>query len=88
MSDSLSDGRSIKIFNVIDDYNHEGLCIDSGFSMPSQCVIRSLELIIEWRGKPAVIICDNGPEYMIQELIEWANTQQITFMYTRPCKPT
>ena len=33
-----------------------------------QCVrvIRSLEQIIEWRGKPLALRCDNGPEYISQ----------------------
>lgn len=61
MHDQLSDGRSIRLFNVIDDFNREGLCIDVDFSLPSERVIRSLDQIIEWRGAPAAIHCDNGP---------------------------
>lgn len=38
--------RSIRTFNVIDDYNREGLRIDVDFSMPSQRVIRSLGQVI------------------------------------------
>jgi hypothetical protein len=34
--------------------------------MPSQ-VICSLEQIIEWRGKPSALRCDNGSEYISQE---------------------
>jgi len=62
MSDTLNDGRAIRIFNVIDDFNREGLGVDVDFSLPSARVIRSLEQIIEWRGKPLAIRCDNGPE--------------------------
>ena len=62
MSDSLDDGRLLRTFNVLDDYNREGLCIDVDLSLPSLRVIRSLENIIEWRGKPSAIRCDNGPE--------------------------
>lgn len=58
MSDSLIDGRSIRTFNVIDDYNREGLAIDVDLSMPSLRVIRALEQVIKWRGKPAAIRCD------------------------------
>ena len=43
MSDSLADGRSLRTFNVIDDYNREGLAIDVDLSMPSTRVIRSRE---------------------------------------------
>lgn len=88
MSDSLTDGRTIRTFNVIDDYNREGLAIDVDLSLPSARVIRSLEQVIEWRGKPAAIRCDNGPEYISQSLIDWANEQQITLLYIQPGKPT
>ena len=60
MSDNLGDGRPLRIFNVMDDYNREGLGIEVDISLPSARVIRSLEQIIEWRGKPAAIRCDNG----------------------------
>lgn len=59
MSDALADGRKIRTFNVIDDYNREGLAIDVDLSLPSARVIRALEQVIEWRGKPAAIRCDN-----------------------------
>jgi putative transposase len=88
MSDALVNGRGFRTFNVIDDYNREGLCIDVDFSMPSQRIIRSLEQVIEWRGKPAAIRCDNGPENISQVLIDWANSQHITLMYIQPGKPT
>lgn len=60
MSDSLSDGRNLRTFNLIDDYNRECLAIDVDLSMPALRVIRSLEQVIEWRGKPAALRCDNG----------------------------
>jgi putative transposase len=48
MHDQLSDGRTYRLFNVIDDYNREGLIIDADFSLPAERVIRSLEQLIEW----------------------------------------
>ena len=59
MSDSLLDGRLLRTFNVVDDYSREALGIDVDLSLPSERVIRSLEQIVEWRGKPAAIRCDN-----------------------------
>ena len=88
MSDSLASGRSIRTFNVIDDFNRECLAIDVDLSLPSARVIRSLEQVIEWRGKPKAIRCDNGPEYISGELINWATRQQITLLYIQPGKPT
>ncbi len=88
MSDSLEDGRSLRTFNVIDDYNRQGLGIDVDLSLPSLRVIRSLEQIIAWRGKPDALQCDNGPEYISQKLIDWTNKHKITLLYIQPGKPT
>lgn len=88
MSDSLIDGRGLRTFNVMDDFNREGLGIEVDFSLPSARVIRSLEQIIEWRGKPLAIRCDNGPEYISQTLRDWTIKQQITLLYIQPGKPT
>ena len=88
MSDTLNDGRSIRTFNVIDDFNREGLAIDVDLSLPSARVIRSLEQIIEWRGKPLALRCDNGPEYISQTLKDWTIKQKITLLYIQPGKPT
>ena len=35
MSDTLTDGRSIRTFNVVDDYNRKGLNTDVGLSIPA-----------------------------------------------------
>ena len=37
------------------DFNREGLGIEVDFSLPAERVIRSLNRIIEWRGKPETI---------------------------------
>jgi len=58
MHGSLTDGRSYRLFNVIDDFNREGPGIEVDFSLPAGRVIRSLDRIIEWRGKPTLIRCD------------------------------
>ncbi|PPB82821.1 hypothetical protein B0O95_11394 [Mycetohabitans endofungorum] len=58
MHDQLADGRSIRLFNVIDDFNCEALGIEIDFSLPSERVIRSLNQIIGWRGKPPAIRCE------------------------------
>ncbi len=52
MHDQLSDGRKHRLFNVIDDYRREGLAIEVDFSLPAMRVIRTLNQLIEWRGKP------------------------------------
>ena len=48
MHNRLEDGRAFRLFNVIDDYNREGLGIEVDFSLPAERVIRALGQIIEW----------------------------------------
>jgi len=87
MHDVLADGRSYRLFNVIDDFNRQGLDITVDFSLPAPRVIRSLEQLIEWRGKPKALRCDNGPEYISHALMQWAEQQQIRLDYIQPGKP-
>jgi putative transposase len=87
MHDSLTDGRAYRLFNVIDDCNREALCIEAGFSLPAPRVTRALDQVIEWRGKPATIRCDNGPEYISNTLRDWAERHGIWIEFIEPGKP-
>jgi len=57
------------------------------FSLPAERVIRALEQIIEWRGKPRALRCDNGPEYISIALKAWAENHDIQLDYIEPGKP-
>ncbi len=43
--------------------------------------------LIEWRGKPSVIRCDNGPEYISQATMEWAKERGIHIEFIQPGNP-
>ena len=83
----LSDGRSIRTFNVLDDFNREGLGIEVDISLPSARVVRALDQIIEWRGKPKALRCDNGPEYISGTLTTWAEDNGIELLFIQPGNP-
>jgi len=87
MHDQLSDGRSYRLFNVIDDFNREALAIDIDLSLPAERVVRALDQVIEWRGKPLTIRSDNGPEYIGSILTNWAERQGIRLEHIQPGKP-
>jgi len=87
MHDQLSCGKSFRLLNVIDDFNREALGIEIDFSLPSERVIRALQQIIEWRGKPLTIRYDNGPENISGTLQRWAEQVGIEFQYIQPGKP-
>ena len=87
MADRLGDGRAFRLLNVLDDFIHEGLGIEVDFSLPAERVIRSLDRIIEWRGKPGTTRADNGPEYISGKLMKWAEEQGVTILHIQPGKP-
>jgi putative transposase len=87
MADRLGDGRAFRLLNVLDDFNREGLGIEADFSLPAERVVRALNQIIEWRGKPEVIRVDNGPEYISLTLMKWAELQGIVLQHIQPGKP-
>jgi len=45
MHAELSDGRSFRTFNVIDDFNREGLAVEVDISLPALRVIRALDQV-------------------------------------------
>jgi putative transposase len=88
MHDILTNGRKVRIFNVIDDFNREALAVEADYSHSSHSVVRVLSQIIEWRGKPLEIRCDNGPEFIATTLTEYCNSIGVTIKYIQPGKPT
>lgn len=87
MHDQLQDGRTFRLLNLIDDFNREALAIEIDLSLPSARVIRALKQVIAWRGKPSVIRCDNGPEYVSAQIQDWAQTWGIKLEHIQPGQP-
>lgn len=87
MHDGLINGKSFRAFNVIDDFNREALNITLDTSLTSQRVIRELEKLIEWRGKPEKLRVDNGPEFIAAAMELWARTNQIDIQFIQKGKP-
>ena len=87
MSDSLSNGRTFRTLNVIDDFNREALWIEVDTSLPAERVVRVLEQLLFWRGKPTRIRMDNGPELISQRLENWAKEKHIALLHIQPGQP-
>lgn len=88
MSDVLMNGKRFRTLNIIDDYNREALAIEVDTSLPAARVKRVLQEVISWRGKPAQIRTDNGPEFIAGELALWCEKENIHLQYIQPGKPT
>ena len=87
MSDTLTDSRSVRVFNVIDDCNREALAIDAGMSFPARAVVETLEELKKEIGTPKYIRCDNGPEFISKTFTSWCEKNFIEINYTQPGKP-
>ncbi len=87
MSDALSNGRAFRTLNVIDDFNREALWIEVDTSLPAERVVRVLEQLLDWRGKPTQIRMDNGPELISRRLESWAQEKHIDLLHIQPGKP-
>ena len=87
MSDSLTDGRAFRVLNVIDDYNRECLLSEGSLSFPSERVIRQLEELLVYYGKPKYIRTDNGPEFTSIVYRKWCKDNGIIRVYSEPGKP-
>jgi putative transposase len=88
MSDALVSTRKFRVLNILDDFNREVLAVEIDFSVPAIRIIRVLNNLIEWRGKPKAIRVDNGPEFVSHALTLWCEDNQITLQYIQPGKPT
>jgi putative transposase len=87
MHDTLYDGRKFRLLNVIDEGNREALRIECGSSIPSSRLLRVLDELIDFYGKPQAIRMDNGSEMTSAKFVIWAEQQEIELRYIQPGKP-
>ncbi len=87
MHDTLYDGRKFRLLNVIDEGNREALRIECGSSIPSTRLLRVLDELIDFYGKPKAIPMDNGPEMTSAKFVSWAEQHGIELRYIQPVKP-
>lgn len=88
MHDRLINGVAFRVLNIIDDYNREVLNITSDRSISSARVIRELDKLLEWRGKPGQIRVDNGPEFLAHSLELWCAEHGTVLKFIQPGKPS
>lgn len=86
MSDSLENGRSIRPFNVLDDFNREALWIEIDLSLPAARVTRVQDLLAVWQAYPAQMRVDNGPEINSRYMVTCAEEHGVKIEYIQPGK--
>ena len=87
VSDALSWGRRIRILCIVDDFTREALALVVDTSIGRRRLVRELEALIACRGKPVLIVSDNGTEMTSRAVLEWGNCSGVARHYIAPGKP-
>jgi len=87
MSDTLYGGRRFRTLNILDEGVREGLAIEIDTSLPAERVVRVLDQVVAWRGRPQALRLDNGPELLADRFITWCAERGIELRYIQPGKP-
>ena len=88
VSDCMAGGRTIRALTLVDDYTRECLAIEVDTSLGGLRVRRVLEAVLEKRGKPEVIVVDNGPEFRGRALAGWSEERRVGLQFIEPGKPS
>ena len=87
MIDRTADGRAFKILNIIDEFTRECLAILVARKIKSQEVIDALFHLFIFRGIPAYLRSDNGPEFTAKAIRSWLNRLGVKTLYIEPGSP-
>jgi putative transposase len=85
--DQLSNGRRFRILNVVDDVTRECLAAIPDTSISGRRVARELTDLIERRGKPGLIVSDNGTEFTSHAILAWAEDNAVAWHFIAPGRP-
>jgi len=90
LSDWVVDGikQKVRIINVMDECSRKALWTQAHSNITAEKLTDILDKIVDWRGAPAYIRCDNGPEFISQKLEQWAKTNNVELKFIQPGKPS
>ena len=87
MSDQFNDGRRFRVLTVVDDCTRECLALIADTSLSGRRVVRELNQLLMQRGKPKMIVSDNGSVLTSNAILTWADETRIGWHYIAPGKP-
>jgi len=88
ISDVTTDGVSLRILSIIDEYTRECVLLRAARSFPALRVIDCLEELLVCTGrKPSFIRSDNGSEFVAKSIQKWLKDAAIGPCYIEPGSP-
>ncbi|MBM0171440.1 IS3 family transposase [Altererythrobacter sp. C41] len=85
--DQMASGRRFRVLNVVDDVTRECLAAVPDTSISGRRVVRELTELIAKRGKPGMIVSDNGTELTSNAVLSWCGEIGVEWHYIAPGKP-
>ncbi|WP_407660381.1 IS3 family transposase [Kaistia algarum] len=83
--DQFASGRRFRILNIVDDVTRG---MPGGHTRHLDLgTARELTALIEQRGKPGMIVSDNGTEFTSHAMLAWAQENRVTWHFIAPGKP-
>ena len=80
-------GRRFRILNIVDDVTRECLAAIPDTSISGKRVARELTKLIGTRGRPQMIVSDNGTEFTSNAMLSWAKDHGVDWHYIAPGRP-
>jgi putative transposase len=84
--DATTDGRPVKIVSIVDEHTRECLGGLVERSITGEDLIDELDHLAALRGYPAVLRCDNGPEFACAAMANWAG-ERVGLHFIPPGEP-
>jgi len=85
--DQTSDGRMLKLLNVIDEFTRECLAIDMDRCIDADAVVSCLERLAAERGAPTYVRFDHGPEFIAYAVSDWCRFNDTDTVFIDPGAP-
>jgi len=87
VSDQFTDGRRFRVLAIVDDCTRENLALVADTSLSGARIARELDQLIAERGRPRMIVSDNGSEFTSNAILAWADQAHVEWHYIAPGKP-
>ncbi|SMX56343.1 Conserved Hypothetical protein; Putative Insertion element [Bradyrhizobium sp. ORS 285] len=81
VSDQMTDGRRFRILTVVDDCARGCLALVADTSLSGARVARELDRLVAERGKPRMVVSDNGSQLTSNAILTWADQSRVAWHY-------
>jgi transposase InsO family protein len=87
VSERTTDGKPIRMLNIIDEYTRECLAIHVGRQIKAPEVLYQLSELFVQRGAPDYLRSDNGSEFTAEMLRGWLQRLGVKTLFIEPGSP-